>query len=441
MSTARPGAKSKPAHQHETVIKRVSKRHHDDDHGGSWKVAFADFCLALMCLFLLLWVLGARDEETTKRKLDELSSSMVYDGTEGFLDGVSAPLDATVTRETPPDETGKASIDMAARALASNAESSHKNLDGTALSMVKEPLRYESQKELRDLAALLDKIASDADLQNNLRTVVTPYGLRVMLHDTEREGIFERGSTTPSKRFIGLLERMGLLFMEVGNPLLVIGHTDSVQFRSLGGLRLHSNWALSTGRAMVAHETLLRGGMAEKQILQVVGMADRAPLLADTRAAANRRIEFMVLTAARARMLEAMYGAPAAQVQLMSGVSAVVPGSGPAAATAAKSGSSSALADNALSRTLRQAARQAGLGGVPRAREEAADTLHRQDSPAAEVPLATPVPDALPHIAHGAAGAAERHTPHRSPAEEDRLSRTIRETTSNDLTGAPGSPS
>ena len=36
----------------ETVVKRSSRRHDDDAHGGAWKVAFADFSLALMCLFL-----------------------------------------------------------------------------------------------------------------------------------------------------------------------------------------------------------------------------------------------------------------------------------------------------------------------------------------------------------------------------------------------------
>ena len=52
------------ADKHEaTVIKRVSRAHDDDGHGGAWKVAFADFCLALMCLFLVMWVLAARNQE------------------------------------------------------------------------------------------------------------------------------------------------------------------------------------------------------------------------------------------------------------------------------------------------------------------------------------------------------------------------------------------
>ena len=40
--------------KHETVVRRSSRKHDDESHGGAWKVAFADFSLALMCLFLVL---------------------------------------------------------------------------------------------------------------------------------------------------------------------------------------------------------------------------------------------------------------------------------------------------------------------------------------------------------------------------------------------------
>jgi chemotaxis protein MotB len=33
----------------QTIVKRGGGKHKHDDHGGAWKVAFADFCLALMC--------------------------------------------------------------------------------------------------------------------------------------------------------------------------------------------------------------------------------------------------------------------------------------------------------------------------------------------------------------------------------------------------------
>jgi hypothetical protein len=48
--------------------------------------------------------------------------------------------------------------------------------------------------ELAALAHQLEKMSADAGLASNLATVVTPDGLRVMLHDTDRQGMFMRGS-------------------------------------------------------------------------------------------------------------------------------------------------------------------------------------------------------------------------------------------------------
>ena len=40
------------------LIRRRKKKSHDAPHGGSWKVAYADFVTAMMAFFLLLWLLA-----------------------------------------------------------------------------------------------------------------------------------------------------------------------------------------------------------------------------------------------------------------------------------------------------------------------------------------------------------------------------------------------
>jgi chemotaxis protein MotB len=45
------------------VIKKVKKGGHAAPHGGAWKVAYADFVTAMMCFFLVMWLMGT-DEET-----------------------------------------------------------------------------------------------------------------------------------------------------------------------------------------------------------------------------------------------------------------------------------------------------------------------------------------------------------------------------------------
>jgi chemotaxis protein MotB len=39
------------------VIRRIKKKKHAEHHGGSWKVAYADFVTAMMAFFLLLWLI------------------------------------------------------------------------------------------------------------------------------------------------------------------------------------------------------------------------------------------------------------------------------------------------------------------------------------------------------------------------------------------------
>ncbi|WP_249173354.1 OmpA family protein [Burkholderia dolosa] len=273
----------------DTIVKRAPRRAHDHDHGGNWKVAFADFCLALMCLFLLLWVLAARDEEETRIKLIEMSEQAMYDGGAGMFDGTgSAPsLDAPI---------GPRAVDPSTGAF-----------------------RWDTDDALAQLAARFDRLGADAGLQDNLRSVMTPFGLRLMLHDSEARGVFERGSAVPAPPFRPLLDKMGALFAQTDGSLLVIGHTDAVPYRKYG-LGGRSNWHLSTDRAMSARRALVEGGMPPGRVLQVIGMADRAPLSSDSRAAHNRRIEFVVTTPTYARTLAAMFGPPAQVVPWAPGV-------------------------------------------------------------------------------------------------------------------------
>jgi chemotaxis protein MotB len=51
--------------KHEILI--IRRGRHDEDeghHGGVWKIAFADFMTAMMCFFLVMWLINAANEET-----------------------------------------------------------------------------------------------------------------------------------------------------------------------------------------------------------------------------------------------------------------------------------------------------------------------------------------------------------------------------------------
>lgn len=291
-------------HHDQTIVKRGGGKHDHDEHGGAWKVAFADFCLALLSLFLVLWLMAAREKEAAQDMLKDLTAGQL-EGSGKRPDISSGPSGSLIERfPTMHDGTGPG------------------NNVGKSGEAAK--VSYDSPADLAALSKKLEKMSEEAGLASNLEATVTPFGLRVMLHDTDKQGMFMRGSALPTGRFARLLQKMGPLFAQMENQMLVVGHTDSVQYNFTERTGM-SNWSLSTSRAMAARAQLLTGGMRPDSVLQVVGMADRAPIDEKrTDADVNRRIELMILTRAQSRTVAAMFGAPGATQPLADGVSVSV---------------------------------------------------------------------------------------------------------------------
>lgn len=289
----------KPHDKHEqTIVKRGGGKHAHDDHGGAWKVAFADFCLALMCLFLVLWLMAARNTESLQHILTEQDGNKTDQGKGVMPEQVGGPRGSLIER-FPMPRSGKS--DDPGQALASGQD---------APVVTSAQVSYETPGDLQKLSKALAELSVEAGLAANLESIVTPYGLRVMLHDTDRQGMFVRGSAVPTDRFNKLLSKMGPLFQQMKNQMLIIGHTDSTQYADTH-YAAFSNWTLSSNRAMAARSMLLSGGMRTDSVLQVVGMADRAPMDAKKAdAGINRRIELLILTPAQALSLAAMFGVP-----------------------------------------------------------------------------------------------------------------------------------
>lgn len=300
----------KKEHAEEAIIKRGGRKHEEDEHGSAWKVAFADFCLALMCLFLVLWVLAARDAERAKEELQ--TARKLSDGRERIIDFDGGARGSLLGSEAAPQKSAAAQ-----RRAAASGDAASAAMDNVGNL---EKKTYESAGDLKQLSEVMEQVSDQTGLSGNLSTVVTPFGLRVMLHDTDKQGMFERGNAIPSAQFRALLRKIGPLFDQVQNQMLIVGHTDGVQYASSGSAG-PSNWKLSTERAMAARAHLIAGGMPVNSVLQVVGMADRAPFDPKSRNSdINRRIELLILTTSQAQAIAAMFGKPKESEPLLNGV-------------------------------------------------------------------------------------------------------------------------
>ncbi len=53
-----------------------TEKHHVR-HSGAWKVAFADFTLAMMALFMVLWIVGVVSEEERQEIVAQLNGKTI----------------------------------------------------------------------------------------------------------------------------------------------------------------------------------------------------------------------------------------------------------------------------------------------------------------------------------------------------------------------------
>lgn len=303
----------------DVVIRKVVRKHGHEAHSSAWKVAFADFCLALLALFLVLWLLAAREQERLQELL-KTPGSLIDEGRGRLMETSGGPRGSLISREPMPSRGDR----VAKRSLASGDSDPAGPGSGIRLSKT----LYETRADMGELADALERLTQQAGLTGNVRSLITPYGLRVMLHDTEKRGMFELGSATASQRFGRLLEQIGPLLARIDNQVVIVGHTDALQYAGRGPNAM-SNWQLASDRAMTARRHLLAGGMPATSILQVAALADSAPLnVENPRAHENRRIELLILTRSQARTISAMFGAPASTVPLIDGVEVSVPDAG-----------------------------------------------------------------------------------------------------------------
>lgn len=286
--------------KHEHVVVKRSKSHgHDEHHGGAWKVAFADFMIALMALFLVLWVLQVADKEERKAIVAHLNSMSVFDQSFGNPFDTShsiSPIDLAQNSSVPSRHDSNHVVTSFFRG----------DGDGPEIDSLI-PGNFDTQQQLAMLAKVIDQVMGQISAQGNVHVTVTPQGLRIVLQDDFKQHMFSRGGARLTPFFEDLLLELAPIFKRVENPIIISGHTDSTPFKR--PTTHNSNWDLSATRANVARQTLVEGGMPDERVLQVTGMSDRALLnVEEPDSSENRRIELFVLTTPATKVLRTFFG-------------------------------------------------------------------------------------------------------------------------------------
>lgn len=265
------------------IIKRITKVD-GGHHGGAWKVAFADFAISMMALFLVLWIMGATTEEERQQLANSVDSNKIVelDGSEALLEGAggNSVLEETETASVPSTEQSK------------ETETDAKQ-DEINEALARQSAYYESQAQLGQLAENLAETIKDLKVSDSVVIEVVEQGVRVRFQDQAKKPLFASGSRELSSYFVKILRSLGPIFSKINNKVALSGHSDATPLNNA----FYSNWELSTERAISARHVLVQNGMPSERVIQLAGYAETMPIQGkDPLDPVNRRIEMLILT-------------------------------------------------------------------------------------------------------------------------------------------------
>ncbi|MBJ6137212.1 flagellar motor protein MotB [Marinobacter litoralis] len=261
--------------QQPIIIKR-EKKVIAGHHGGSWKVAFADFATAMMAFFLVLWLTATASPEQ-KRAVEGYFKDPV-----GFTEGGSP---------NPIDLGGSASvIDESSLDI----ESSTFQIEDEIVDELADTLEQRRMEQLfQELKERIEQNETLQEFKDQLLIDITDEGLRIQIVDRSGRPMFDSGRAELKYYTQELLFELAKTLGSVNNKLSLTGHTDATPFNGRPG---YTNWELSADRANTARRALVAGGVRSEQIARVVGLSDSVLFNADNPTApVNRRISIIVL--------------------------------------------------------------------------------------------------------------------------------------------------
>ncbi|MGO0308918.1 flagellar motor protein MotB [Endozoicomonas acroporae] len=271
------------------VVRRGRTANGNAHHGGSWKVAFADFAMAMMALFLVLWLVAA----TTPVQKEAIAT---YFSNPGLLNRVSSnsPVEMQGERsilpgipvQIRPKPSGMTGIELAGHNTAS-AE----GIAAIVLGLSKLP----KEQAIK---------AKDIQLR------AWPRMILMTLAQARIGPMFPQGSRHLVPFYEDFLIALAQVLAKLPFKIIITGHSDGVIGSDLDNTpeSTRKNWELSGQRAETVRKVIVFTGVPEDQILLVAAMGANQPIPGlDPESGLNRRVDFMLVPQQDARSLSQQF--------------------------------------------------------------------------------------------------------------------------------------
>ena len=225
------------------IQKKVIKKH--SAHGGSWKVAYADFVTAMMAFFLMLWLLSMLSQESRDNLKEYFKSYKAF----------------------------KHSGQEVVKAMDSPRRSN------------KEEKKLNQKRMIEEFK----KKFKGAD--EHLKVIEVPGGVRIQVMDIMDKPMFEIGSAKLKPEAKQIFQFLSERIKKLPGKLIIEGHTDGLKFPN----KEKTNWELSMERASEARLQLVNNGVDQNRIIKIISYGFSEPInKEDYFDPRNRRINIII---------------------------------------------------------------------------------------------------------------------------------------------------
>ena len=267
---------------------------------------------AMMAFFLLMWLLGATNEDKRKSVADyfrpsshsqivfgELAGSNGLFGGKSIVDPEGFPFTAKQTamleRLTPqaqggPDESFGSSQEENNKDGPSDQDPGNESGTGTPSQKQDKENFDKVEKEIKQKLSENPQLEKIKDQVNITRE---KDGLRIEVMDKADFAMYASGGAVMSSRAAALMAEVTRSLKPLPNKLSIRGHTDSLGFAPDS---MRNNWSLSTERADATRQFMQSQGINGNRFSRIEGVADTNPKVTGNPAAPqNRRVSITVL--------------------------------------------------------------------------------------------------------------------------------------------------
>ena len=253
------------------IIKKIKKAGHGGAHGGSWKVAYADFVTAMMPFFLLMWLLSQVPQEKKEAIANYFQMfSLFEEGKKIVLDDGGSMVPIPVEKGPPPTPTPPGP-DVWEEV-------------GIQKLISKEDLKTDLVRTTEEMLP---------EMKDQIQVQTFEGGVRVEVTDQGGSSIFALGKSALTEGGKKALRVITQELIPLKNKVAIEGHTDALSYAT----NRYTNWELSTDRASAARKEMELSGLSPDRIKAVTGYAATMPLIKENpNDSRNRRISILIYT-------------------------------------------------------------------------------------------------------------------------------------------------